>query len=494
MAAAVRTKLAALGAAFALASCGGGGGGALPSGPTAHGAAAALTFFIPAPSSPAAHQRRPAYLPSTTQSIVVTVTNADGTPLSPPIAPIVTNVGPTSPACSSAGGGLQCTVNVNVPQGALLFFVAAYAGANGGGAVLSSGSTTSTIGTGPNSVAVTLSNVAQYVGSNVTGQSAQIVSIDHEANTFSTSNVDGSGASSGTFTTLPNGDLKATITASTNGTPIGAIAYVKENAGGAASYIATNSASPNADGSATGGDFGNLVALSPCLTSGSFPINIVTVAGPSWSSAPASNQAYAYGTVTITSGELVASGNSFTISGTALSSSPSSPVSCQNGVWGGGANSSAMFDPQGAVVVADGTSNGSSPNQTGNLGFRAPSAPLSLSDIAAQSYEAFSGGSTTVSGSTVVYETPFSASPSGSGSLTACPYTNFEADTVSTANCSTVTLTSQPFPGLILGTATDSSGSSQFAAAAGQVNGKYVLYVFSVSTGGQPLNLTLMQR
>ena len=76
--------------------------------------------------------------------------------------------------------------------------------------------------------------------------------------------------------------------------------------------------------------------------------------------------------------------------------------------------------------------------------------------------------------------------------MTACDYVNYEANNVSTTGCSTIAFTGQPLPGLITGTATNTSSTTPFIAMAGQVNGKYVFVVLSQSTGGG-VNFVAMQ-
>ncbi|HET9030305.1 MAG TPA: hypothetical protein VFN49_09010, partial [Candidatus Aquilonibacter sp.] len=128
----------------ALAACGGGGssspgvaGVAPPVGGGSHAPnLVSLTVKIPSSSSsPGA--KRGAYVSPGTQSIGVVVTNQGATP-----GPAqYTNVS----SCPQVSGVTTCTISVAALPGNDAFTVSAYSAQNGGGAVLSSGSITSTI-------------------------------------------------------------------------------------------------------------------------------------------------------------------------------------------------------------------------------------------------------------------------------------------------------------------------------------------------------------
>jgi hypothetical protein len=482
----------------ALTACGGGGGTGLPSAPqqgkAASLASAALTFFIARPSTAGAHAKRPSYLPSATQSIVVNVYNADGTPTNPPTAASVLNV--SSSGCTSVSGGQQCTVMVTVPFGSLLFAIAAYAQPNGSGALLSSSTASVTVGSGPNNVPVTLNAQAQYVGTNLDGGGVQSVMIDHQAGTFQVSKPGLGVTSSGTYTTLPNGDLKGIITAATDSTTIGSIAYIRELANGALMFVATDSTTPNADGSSTNADFGAMTSVQPCPTSSeSLSINAITIAGSAFPSQVSTHEAYAVGTGSVANGTLTFSGTSYSIAGSNLGATNASPGTCSNGVFTDPNAGTVVFDAQGFLVVASGPNQGQTSSQNGNFGFRAPSQPYNLATIASQSYEAYSGQFLPVNGTFVKAESPGTLTPAGANALKACPYVNFEANSVATTNCTTLTFTAQPFPGLITGTAVNSQLNATFVAAVGQINGKYMLVVLSAdSSASQAVNLIFMQQ
>ena len=491
----VRFSSGVLAAALTLAACGGGGGtSSMPPGPsqgkTSSLAFAALSFFIPSASSSNARARRPSYLPAATQSIVVNVSNADGTPTNPPTAPTVVNV--SSSSCAAVSGGEQCTVTVTVPFGSLLFAIAAYAQQNGAGALLSSSTSSATIGSGPNNVAVSMSAQTLYVGTGLNGNKAQTVTIDHQAGTFT---VNSGGTSSGTFAPLPNGDLKATITAATSGAPIGSVAYIREIANGALMYVATGATTPNPGGdSPSNADFGMLTAAQQCPTANaSFAINAIAIAGPNFPSVVSSHEAYTTGTATIANGTLNFAGTSYTLAGTNLGTTPTQPSTCANGVFTDSSSGSVVYDPQGFVVVNSGPNQGTNPSQYGNFAFRAPAQPFDLPTLASKSYEGYSAGFVPNGPSSTVNETPFFATPGANG-LTACPYVNFEMNAVGTSGCLTLTFSAQPFPGIITGTATGGTNTASFVAVVGQVNGKYLITLLGSQSGGSAVNMGLMQQ
>ncbi|MBV8637996.1 MAG: hypothetical protein JO322_07895 [Candidatus Eremiobacteraeota bacterium] len=336
----------------------------------------------------------------------------------------------------------------------------------------------------------------QYVGTNLSGGGMQSVTIDHQAGTFQVATSSGASASSGTFTTLPNGDLKFTVTSATDGTTIGSIAYVHEMANGAAMFVATNTTTPNPDGSSNSADFGVMTAVQSCPTSNAtFPVNVVDVAGPSFPANVSSREAYATGTATLTGAALSFAGTSYTLAGTSLGASSSQPATCANSVFTDPTGGSVVYDAQGLVVVSSAPSDGM-PVQTGNLGFRAPSQPYSLSALASQTYEMYSAGFITVNGITSKVEAPYVVTPGGASSLTGCPYVNFETNSAGTSGCTTITFNAQPSPGIVTGTATSGASTTPFVAAVGQINGKYVLVALSSPTSGSgaAVNLTLMQQ
>ena len=490
----IRCMLAVVGALLGLAACGG-GGGAVPSAPgrASNAGSAALTFFIPSAAANA-RSRRPGYLPSTTQSVVITVLNANGTPLSPPVAPTVANVGPMAAGCSSVTGGFQCVVSVSVVMGSLLFSITAYDQPNGAGNVLSTGNTTATIGDGPNSVSVALSATATYAGTNLSGNT-QTIAIDHQHGTVVVTGLTGNAFTTNAhYTMLPNGDAKIVVTSSTDPSSVtGEVAYARELPGGALMFIATNSTTPNADGTSptTDADWGIASDFEPCPTSNfTFHYAGVEILGPTWT--VANSTAYTTGTATVTGGTLAFTGTNFLVSGSANGSALGSTQTCSNGIYSGAGSGDVMAGSQGFVVTTSGNTGtqGNTNSNDGGGGF-VPAQSISLSALASASYEVFEGGQGTNGTMTVKHEAPYAASPGGVNALTVCPYVNFEANALATT-CGTATFTGQPASGLVSGTIVAPSGTYSFVGAVGQIDGKYVIVIASGSTSGG-INLVFMQ-
>lgn len=478
-----------------LAGCGGGGGGgsipAKPGGATM--GAAVLQFTIPAPGTSPSLLRRPNFLPSNTQSIVVTVFNADGSPLATPVQVIV-NVS----SCTPVSGGFQCTANVTVPFGALLFSIVAWSGPNATGMPLASATVLATIVAGAAStISATLGNTSLYLSTDLFGQPTN-VSIDHQHGTFFTTNLTTGLGANGTVTLLPNGFEKFVVTGATDSTPLNSVVYVRESPNGGAMFGAAG-LSPQANGSPSGSnaDWGVATALESCPTgSGSTNANIVQIAGPTFPGSIATNAAFTNGVATLTSGSLSFSGTDYNYLGATIGpdSSPGS-LTCTSGAFTATGQGVVAFDAQGLFVGANENPNAVTAVHNGAIGFRAPAQPYLLSDIASKTYDSIQGNTYAMSGIQLAYEEPGLATPSGGNIMNGCSYTNFESNVISTTNCVTITLSSEPLPGIVLGSiTTPTSGTSSFVASVGQVNGKYMISILAVnSTGGSAVNIALMQ-
>ncbi len=148
-----------------LQGCGGGGGsaGATPSVvPSAQGvtpgAKATVRFTIAIPkSSPQSSGRRPNYISPNTQSIVIGQLTANP-PYTPVGKPVVLNVTPTSPGCTSNSNGTTCAITFAVAAGTFNFSVQSFSAQNGGGTLLAENTLTlATIVAGvANTLSVTL--------------------------------------------------------------------------------------------------------------------------------------------------------------------------------------------------------------------------------------------------------------------------------------------------------------------------------------------------
>ena len=134
-----------------LSGCGGGGGttSSLPSVPAGGGitkapsAAAKLVITVPAAVTQSG-ARAPKYVSSNTQSVSIVETDGGGTPL----PPVVANLTPGSPNCTTGASGTTCTVTVPANPGSDSFAVTTFDAVNATGHQLSTGSLTATIVSG----------------------------------------------------------------------------------------------------------------------------------------------------------------------------------------------------------------------------------------------------------------------------------------------------------------------------------------------------------
>ena len=200
-------------AVVALQACGGSGGTApivAPSAP-AGGAPASktkttvlLTITIPAKQTSSA--RRPAYVSVNTQSLSI-----QQLAVSPPYSavgkPVVVNVTPSSPGCTTGTSGTTCSVSFAASPGTFNFSIQSFAGTSASGALLAENTlTTMTIVAGvANQISVTLNaDIASIV------LPAPVAVTRVYAQTFNFSLQDASGATivgSGSF---DNGPLVVT--------------------------------------------------------------------------------------------------------------------------------------------------------------------------------------------------------------------------------------------------------------------------------------------
>jgi len=488
-------------AVLALTACGGGGA---PSGVTPAGSvkgqsgSAALSIFVPSASASTSSRRR-YQLPSSTQSLVVVVASATGTALSPPVTPIIANVSATAPGCSSVSGGFSCTIDVTVPYGSLLFAIVAYTGPNATGNPIAWGETAATISAGgSNAVTVSINSVIEYAVMNLDG-SFSLAVVDHSGDTVNIVNENNSTTLAGTIAYLPNGDEKIVVTSSTSGTPVGAIVYIRELPGVTLTFLSTNTSTPAVTGVvASSADWGVGTAVSPCPTTGAaYLSSLATIEGPAYQ--VGTDQAFENGTATVSVSSGAASlgfnGNSYTINGTLVQAETGGTGTCSGGQFAAntGPNGSGIvaFDAAGVIIGSDGASGGQLTSSTdGFAGFSVPvGSMVNLSAVTTQTYDGFFAGYT-VSGPSVDKEgSPINAVPSGTNAMLSCNYTNFEAGTVATSGCATLTFGMQTQPGVVLGTFTSSAtGSIPAVFIISQVSGKYV--IFSVAGS---LNAALIQ-
>ena len=482
-----------------LAGCG--GGGAPPAGSAAQGTSSGghtpetISFIIPTAASSGSSRHR-STLPSSTQSVVLTFSGPYGAALVPAVAPVTINTS----SCSTVSTGLQCTTTANLPNGPVVGAVAAFAGANGTGALLALGTLTLTVAAGA-TASVTLTTASNYEllgGGSGNGFSATL-SVDHVADTF-TVNTATSGNSpvtlSGTIAPLANGDIKATVTnnGGSAGDPVGDVILFRELPNGAVMLEDSDNASPTSpwDGSSTTGGAAVGVANPSCATAAStVPIDLVSISGNSFTSAGSTaSQALIVGTAALTSTTLVGSGTAYDINGNSQGATSSGTVTCSGNLYlppAGSMNQPTLgFNNLGVIVGANG---GSGNEVVGVMGFANP-ATVNIPSLTAASYDGFIVSGNGSSNATVQ---PFTATPTSTG-LQFCPYTDILNSVPATTMCVTVTVVSQPYPGVLY---TSVSNGSVGVLSVAQIGGKYAIFgiaaVGSSTTPGVAGNFVLFQ-
>jgi len=191
--------LLGISAALALAGCGGGGKSSLPAVPwqqLGQKVGVTLTITLGTPPTTQSGARKPAYVPTSTQSLVIEYIGdmAGATPvpggMNPPSNVVVaatvnvtsTATNPPPPGeCFASGGAYTCTVNVQLPVGVLDLYVLAYTGTNGTGTFLASSVTTvqvnanATLTQPGTSTTITLNTLGAALGGVTLGAIAAIV-------------------------------------------------------------------------------------------------------------------------------------------------------------------------------------------------------------------------------------------------------------------------------------------------------------------------------
>jgi hypothetical protein len=490
--------MAALSAIVLLAGCGG-GGSAPPTG-NASGASgsarapAQFSFIIPTAATSSSSRHRNT-VPTSTQSVVLSFTGPYGTVLAPAVAPVTINTS----TCTTVSTGLQCTATANLPNGSVTGSVAAFAGPTGTGALLALGTFTINVTTGA-AAAATLTTVSNYQMLSNNELSATL-SIDHVADTFTVNTTTGTGAAeifSGTIVPLANGDIKATVSTSsdTTGEPIGDVILLRELPNGAVMIEDSNDASPPSpwDGvSSTGGAaFG--VANPACASaSGAIPIDLVSISGQSFTAAGSSpSQALIVGTATLTATTLVGSGTQYDINGNSQGATTSGAITCSGSIYVPSSNNepTLMFNNLGVIAGVNGNGTETNPSVDGIFGFANP-ANINLGALEAASYDGFVSSGNGSSNATIQ---PFIATSISTG-LQFCPYTDVLNNVPATGtSCVTITFVSQPYPGVVYGTI--SNGSIAVMTVA-QVSGKYAILGISdagtSTTPGAAGNFVLFQ-
>jgi hypothetical protein len=122
----------------ALSACSGGSSPVLPGSATSGGrTSATLTISIPrAAGSSSAQRRSPAYISAATESIAIGASAEAGQP-APAGFPLVANVTPSSPGCTTTQSATVCNIALPIPPGKYDASLTTYGQLNGGGSPLS---------------------------------------------------------------------------------------------------------------------------------------------------------------------------------------------------------------------------------------------------------------------------------------------------------------------------------------------------------------------
>ena len=152
---------------FVATGCGGGGSGNAGGGrATPQMGSATLTLAIPAggtnASGAASASRHVLYVDPATQSVGVSVNGS---------AAQVTNVGSSSPNCTSSNSLLTCTVDLLAPYGNDTFAISLYSGANATGSIIGTASASGDVSFGTPFVisATVLGNYLAYLADGTNG-------------------------------------------------------------------------------------------------------------------------------------------------------------------------------------------------------------------------------------------------------------------------------------------------------------------------------------
>ena len=285
---------------------------------------------------------------------------------------------------------------------------------------------------------------------------------------------------SGTSETLENLFLKLTVTASTDPdvpTDGTGIAYALEVPGTALIVKPAGTDSKAIVG----------VGQGTCPTADT-TYNWITIPRADWDAT--NSDAYGTAASTVSGTDLTFQISAFQLDGTSIGTNTAS-TTCSNGVMteSGSGTATIGIAPSGTFVGDNG------PNDGGFIGVVAPSADISTADITAASLE-YRGVLFKNNDSSGDDTEPVWARRSSSGVMSGGNYTDFEGNTESSEGV-TVTFTSQPSPGVMQATLTDSNGSSDFVFVVNQVDSSYVLYGIAQDAGGgstQPYNVLLVSQ
>jgi len=295
----MRTRIFALLALCGLWSCSGGTGMQAATAPAPIGTSPALTpasarftITLPASSTTSADARKPAFVSSSTQSIIITLLNVNGTAYTGSPASIASNLTPSNPACS--GSPLTCTIVAPAASGSDLFSIVTYDAQQSStspvtpaGNVLSRASLSVSVTAGQaNAVttALALNGVVDHVDVDLSAPSVAIstpASLGVTVNARDKQNniIVGSGSysdASGNPLTI-----HLTDTDTSGATTLSANAFTAPSTGTTLTYSGAAISSPTISATVTGGTIGGSVT-GALLTITAAPPTLTVLSEPTW--------------------------------------------------------------------------------------------------------------------------------------------------------------------------------------------------------------------
>jgi hypothetical protein len=146
--------------------------------PTTAAGSSTVSFLVVVPAASSNARHRPNFVaPSNALSASFTLDSVNGTSYTG--TPTVANLASSNSNCTVLNGQTSCVVNVTAPTGTLIFTIATYTAANGGGTLIAEGNVSVTTQNGqtvsaPTTLSGTVAKVVLFVSSSVAGAPASV--------------------------------------------------------------------------------------------------------------------------------------------------------------------------------------------------------------------------------------------------------------------------------------------------------------------------------
>lgn len=227
--------------------------------------------------------------------------------------------------------------------------------------------------------------------------------------------------------------------------------------------------------------------LGTCPASGSRTLNWVELTDSTWDET--TDTAYGIADVTIAGAGWNVVNDRYLLDGSADGTDTIPGLTCSGGLITdpGAPGEVIVLAPTGLFITDSG------PGAGGVMGMDAPAANIDLADLVApgREYRAiqYADGSVGADDSR-----PNWARPDGLGGLTGGDYVDVAANIEDATTAATLVFTTQPMPGVVNGTLTDSAGTSDIVFMVNRLVGRYFLFGVSVNTAtGQPYNFIAIE-